>query len=140
MESAPHLHSRRNLNLRFDIPISKTKEFWDKLGEGKLVSTKCRKCGKVSFPPQADCPGCMSGDFEWVELGNEAELVTFTEVRVTPASFSGAEAYTIAIGRLPSGLKVLAWLSGAKGPKPGMKLRIEARREGESPYYVFVPA
>ena len=138
----PALHSRRALTLRFDIPISKTHEFWTALKEGRFVTTKCSKCGNVSFPPQADCPKCMGGDFVWVDLGREASLVTYTRVQITPASFAGSDPYVIAIGEVADGLKVLAWLEGA-GPdlKPGMKLRLEARTGGEgNPYYVFVPA
>jgi uncharacterized protein len=143
MEDTPQLHSRRTLSLRFDIPISKTKEFWEALRQGKLVTTKCLKCGNVSFPPQADCPKCMGGDFEWIDLGTDATLVTCTHVRVTPASFAGTDSYTIAIAQLSKGPKVLAWLEGVEAEKAklGMKLRVEAResREG-NPYCVFVPA
>ncbi|HKT22511.1 MAG TPA: Zn-ribbon domain-containing OB-fold protein [Nitrososphaerales archaeon] len=142
MDELPQLHSRRALNLRFDIPVSKTKEFWDSLKEGKLVSTKCSSCGNVSFPPQADCPKCMGCKFGWVDLGTDATLVTFTHVKVTPASFAGGAGYTIAIAELKGGLKALAWLEGARAEdtKAGMKLRIEARSSEEgNPYYVFVP-
>lgn len=143
MSEPPQLHSRRTLNLSFDIPISKTNEFWEALKRGKLVTTKCAKCGNISFPPQADCPKCMSGKPDWVELGTDATLVTFTHVQVTPASFKGKGPYTIAIAELKDGLKILAWLEGveAEKAKPGMKVRVEARAgEGENPYYVFVPA
>jgi uncharacterized protein len=138
----PTLHSRRSLNLRFNIPISKTHQFWDSLRGGRFTTTRCKDCGEVSFPPQADCPRCMSGNFEWVEMGTEAELVTFTFVQVTPTSFVDQDPYLVAIGRLKEGLKVLAWVEGAKaeGLKPGMKLRLEARKGPEgNPYYVFVP-
>lgn len=143
MEEAPTLHSRRSLTLRFDIPISRIHEFWDALKDGRFVTTKCKNCGNVSFPPQADCPKCMSSEFEWVDLGRDAKLVTYTYVQVTPASFVNNDPYIIAIGELSSGLKVLAWLEGVAVDKarPGMKLRIEVRRSGEgNPYYVFVPA
>jgi len=143
MEETPALHSRRTLNLRFDIPISKTREFWEALKQGRLVTTRCAKCGNISFPPQADCPKCMGGEFEWVDLGPDATLVTFTHVKVTPASFAGGGSYTIAIGELNNGLRMLAWLegAGAEGAKPGMRLRVEARTSKEgNPYYVFVPA
>ncbi|MDA4120573.1 MAG: Zn-ribbon domain-containing OB-fold protein [Thaumarchaeota archaeon] len=141
MDEMPVLHSRRSLTLRFDIPISRTHEFWDALREGKFVTTKCSKCGKVSFPPQADCPKCMNDEFVWVDVGREATLLTFTRVQVTPASFATEQPYIIAIGEFPGGLKVLAWLEGVdpKNPKPGMKLRVEARTSKEgNPYYVFL--
>jgi uncharacterized OB-fold protein len=143
MSEPPSLHSRRSLTLRFDIPISKTHEFWDALKQGRFVTTKCAKCGNVSFPPQADCPECMSNQHTWVDLGREAKLVTYTQVLITPASFVSSDPYVIAIGELAGGLKVLAWLEGvpAEQAKPGMKLRIEARTGNEAnPYYVFVPA
>ena len=143
MSEAPSLHSRRSITLRFDIPISKTSEFWESLKNGKFVTTKCSKCGYESFPPQADCPRCMSSESKWVDLGRDATLMTFTHVRVTPASFAESEPYTIAIGELMSGTKVLAWLEGIKPEeaKPGMKLRVEPRTSVEgNPYYVFVKA
>lgn len=137
------LHSRRALTLRFDIPIARTHEFWDELKHGRFVTTKCTKCGNVAFPPQADCPKCMSGEFEWTELGRGATLVTFTRVQVAPASFADRDPYIIAIGELSGGIKVLAWLEGVPPEKarPGMKLKIEPRTSKEgSPYYVFVAA
>jgi len=142
-EEQPTLHSRRSLTLRFDIPISRTREFWDALGEGRFVTTRCSACGNVSFPPQADCPRCMSDRFEWVDLGREAKLVTYTYVQVTPASFVNDDPYIVAIGEFENGVKVLAWLLGVslEKAKVGMKLTVEARRSNEgNPYYVFVPS
>lgn len=143
MQEEPTLKSRRSLTLRFGIPIAKTREFWDALRDGRFVTTKCKSCGKISFPPQADCPRCGSGDHEWVALGTEAKLVTYTHVMVTPASFVENDPYIIAIGELTNGLKVLAWLEGTtiEKLKPGMGMRLEARQSREgNPYYVFVPA
>jgi uncharacterized protein len=143
MADEPVLHSRRTLSLRFDIPISKTHEFWDALKQGRFVTTKCTNCGNLVFPPQADCPKCMGGGFEWVEIGRDATLVTFTYVQITPASFADKDPYIIAIGEFANGLKVLAWLEGVQpeNAKPGMKLSIEARTSPEgNPYYVFVSA
>jgi uncharacterized OB-fold protein len=142
-DEPPTLHSKRSLNLRFNIPISKTSRFWGSLAEGKFVTTKCVDCGKVSFPPQADCPNCMSGDVEWVELGTDAELLTFTYVQITPTSFVDHDPYVVAIGRLKEGLNVLAWVEGSDYTKlkPGVRLRLETRKDTVGgPYYVFVTA
>ena len=105
----PTLQSRRTLSLRFNLPIAKTHQFWDGLKEGKFVTTRCKSCGEVSFPPQADCPNCMSGEVEWVEMGTDAELVTFTYVMVTPTSFVDTDPYVVAIGRLGQGLNSVPW-------------------------------
>jgi len=143
LEEQPTLRSRRSLTLRFDIPIARTRKFWDALREGRFVTTRCTACGNESFPPQADCPRCMSDRFEWVDLGREARLVTYTYVQVTPASFVNDDPYIIAIGEFANGLKVLAWLEGVtvERAKVGMNLAIEARISSEgNPYYVFVPS
>jgi uncharacterized OB-fold protein len=139
----PTLHSRRSLSLRFNVPISRTHQFWDSLRDGKFVTTKCGDCGALSFPPQSDCARCMSGKVEWVDLGTEAELVTFTYVQVTPTSFVEDDPYLVGIGRMSQGLKILAWVEGTtlEALAPGMKLRLEPRTSTDgSPYYVFVPA
>lgn len=137
------LHSRRPLTLRFDIPISKTREFWEALGKGRMTTTKCSSCGHVSFPPQKDCPSCFKGDPSWVDLGTDAKLVTFTHVQMPPATFAEYDPYTIAIAEFPMGVRVLAWLEGVDhaDAKPGLKLKVEVRKtEGGVPYYVFVRA
>ncbi len=129
------------MTLRFNVPISKTSRFWDSLREGRFVTTKCAECGKLSFPPQADCPNCMGANPTWVELGKEAELLTFTLVQVTPTSFVQHDPYVVAIGKLKEGINVLAWLEGSDPAKlkPGDRLRLETRNDPEGgPYYVFV--
>lgn len=142
MSEEPTMHSRRALTLRFDLPISKTKEFWEALRAGKFITTKCKSCGNISFPPQSDCSRCMSSEFEWVDLGRDATLVTCTHVNVKPASFASNEPYMIAIGEFEGGVNVLAWLEGVKREEaaPGMRLRVEARVSEGNPYYVFVRA
>ena len=85
----------------------------------------------------------MSGKADWVDLGTDAELLTFTFVQVTPTSFVDHDPYVVAIGRLKEGLNVLAWVVGADPSrlKPGTNLRIETRNDPKGgPYYVFVTA
>jgi uncharacterized OB-fold protein len=37
----------RPLNLIHDVPIVRTKMFWNGLKEGRIYATKCRDCGKI---------------------------------------------------------------------------------------------
>ncbi|RLG49748.1 MAG: hypothetical protein DRN96_09090 [Thermoproteota archaeon] len=133
----------RPLKLVFDIPISRIEKFWQGLKEGKVLATRCRKCGKMFFPPVADCSECYSQDMEWVELSGEGELETFTHILVRPASFQDEEPYTVAIARMKEGVRVLAWIKDVEPTdlKVGMKVKLKADTtlEGE-PTYVFVPA
>ena len=126
--SMPSIKSRE-INLVQEIPISKSLTFWEGLKQGKVYATKCKACRKLYFPPNVDCPNCLTAELEWVELSNEAELETFTHVVIRPTTFQQYKPYTIAIGKLKEGVKVLAWLTGCKLSeiKIGMKMKLVAK-------------
>lgn len=141
MSSMPVIKARP-LALVQNIPISKTSKFWDGLKEGKVFATKCLNCGKLHFPPVADCSDCHSSNVEWVELSNEAEIETYTHVVVRPTSFQDFKPYTVVIGKMKEGVRVLAWLTGLKFSeiKTGMKVKLIAKTSPDgSPTYEFVP-
>jgi hypothetical protein len=132
----------RPITIAPEIPISKTLKFWEGLKQGKVYATKCKSCGKLYFPPSADCPECLLTELEWVELSNEAEVETFTHVVIRPTTFQQNKPYTVAIGKLKEGVKVLAWLTGFKLSeiKVGMKVKLVAKVTPEgNPTYEFVP-
>jgi len=138
--SMPSIKSRE-VNLTQDIPISKNLKFYEGLKEGKVYATKCKECGKLYFPPNADCPDCLTTELEWVELSSEAEIETFTHVVIRPTTFQQNKPYTVAIGKLKEGVKVLAWLTGFKLSeiKVGMKVKLVAKTSAEgNPTYEFV--
>lgn len=140
MSSMPSIRSRE-IKVVQDMPIGKTVKFWEGLKEGKVYATKCKKCGKLYFPPAADCPECLTSDMEWVQLSDEAEIETFTYVVIRPTSFSQFKPYTVAIGRLREGVRVLAWLIGFKlsETKVGLKVKLVAKITPEgNPTYEFI--
>ncbi|MGC8998058.1 MAG: Zn-ribbon domain-containing OB-fold protein [Candidatus Bathyarchaeia archaeon] len=139
MAAMPSIKSRE-IKIVQDIPIGRTLPFWEALKEGKILATKCRKCGKLCFPPVADCSNCLTSDMEWVELSNDATIETFTHVVVRPTTFQQEKPYTVAIGRLKEGVRVLAWLTGFKlsEVKVGMKAKLVAKITPEGrPTYEF---
>ena len=140
----PLYFSSRELPLRFLIPVLKVKPFFDGLREGKVLATKCRKCGMKYFPPRGDCSNCRGADMEYFPLSTDAVLTAFTLIEVKPYSFSRYDNYAVAVGRLPEGLNVVAWLTGCEfgDMKVGMKLKLRvAKREVDGVYaYSFVPA
>lgn len=125
MSQHPTIRSRR-LVLQYDIPVGKIGRFWEGLKEGKIYATKCRNCGRLYFPPVADCGSCLSSSMEWVELSGEGVLVTFTHIVVRPSSFLDNPPYTVAIASLKEGVKALAWLTGVKKGevKVGMRVKL----------------
>jgi uncharacterized OB-fold protein len=133
----PTLRSRE-IKIVQEIPTSKTLKFYEGLKEGKVYATKCKDCEKVYFPPMVDCPECLTTGLDWVELSSDAEIETFTHVVVRPTTFQQYKPYTVAIGRLKEGVKVLAWLTGFKMSevKVGMKAKLVAKvtPEGNATY------
>jgi hypothetical protein len=128
----------RELNVRYIMSVENTKPFFEGLRENKLVTTKCRKCGRLFFPPQKDCPSCRDSDMEWVELSKEGVLETLTVLFVRPPSFAKYNPYTVAIAKLDSGVRITAWLKmDPTKAKPGMRVRVEISRREEEGYYMY---
>jgi len=136
------LKSARTLHITYNLPISRTSKFWQGLKEGKIYATKCQKCGRLHFPPVADCGDCGSSNVNWIELDGEGEIETFTQVVVKPASFSNESNYIVAIARLKEGVRALAWLIGMEREdvQVGMKVRLVARVTSDGRVsYEFIP-
>ncbi|WP_202318481.1 Zn-ribbon domain-containing OB-fold protein [Archaeoglobus neptunius] len=122
----------RELRLRYFISIENIKPFYEGLKEGKLMGTKCKKCGRLFFPPQKDCPSCMDSDIEWIELKNEGTLETMTVVFVKPPSFGMYDPYPVAIAKLDDGPRILAWYNGdPQQVKPGQRVKVQVSRRKE---------
>ncbi|MEB3759993.1 MAG: Zn-ribbon domain-containing OB-fold protein [Desulfurococcales archaeon] len=125
---------QREIKLRFVISVEKIRKFFEALSEGKLLATKCKKSGKILFPPQVDCPDDPEDEVEWVELPKEGELVTWTVIYVKPYSFGHYNDYTVGIAKLTNGVQILAWVreTDPSKLKVGQKVKIEiVKREPE---------
>jgi uncharacterized OB-fold protein len=53
--------------------------FYDNLKQGRWTTTKCKKCGFISYPPGVACPNCWSDELEWIDLPKTAKVVALTE-------------------------------------------------------------
>src|SRR3989304_6421155 len=141
MVDVPSIKTREIKTVK-NMPINKTLKFWEGLIAGKVYGTRFTNCGQLHFPPVADCGKCFSSEIGGVELDTEAEIEAFTHVVIRPASFCGCEPYTVAIGRLKEGVKVLAWITGFEPAqiKIGMKTKLIAKVTPEgNPTYAFTP-
>jgi len=116
----------REFSVKYNISINNIQKFFEGLSENKIFATKCKRCGKVYFPPQVDCPACKESDIEWIELSGEGELETFTIIKIKPKTFQHYDDYMLAVGKLKEGIKVLAWLKTDSPDKVkiGMKIKL----------------
>ena len=92
-----------------------TRPFWDALSDGRLISTHCRQCGRVSFPPKPLCRSCWSEDIDWIDLPPNGTLYSLTRVHVVPRAFLSDALYDIGIVDLPNGVRLMCRLLDA-GP------------------------
>jgi uncharacterized OB-fold protein len=133
----------RALTLTHEIPISRTKTYWEGLKEGKVFATKCKKCGKVYYPPQVDCPRCLTSDIEWIQLF-VGRLETFTQVYLKPQGFTQYEDnYIIAIVETKEGAKIMGWLEEKDigVAKIGMLVKVSAKTMSDGfPIIILKPA
>lgn len=91
-------------------PHTKVSGFADLLKTGRLAASKCTKCGFTSFPPRADCPTCLSGEFEWMEVSGRGTILTWTRIDAAPAGFEDMAPYTIGVVDLEETGRLLAWV------------------------------
>ncbi|MFC1937554.1 Zn-ribbon domain-containing OB-fold protein [Chloroflexota bacterium] len=106
---------------------TKAADFIAYLEQGKVMATRCKKCGMKYFPPRMDCAECLDSDVEWFEISGRGELVTYSTVYYGPPQFADEFPFTVAIVDFGDGIKVFGRLS--KGieemdVKIGMRLKV----------------
>jgi len=76
--------------------FTKLHEFYARLGQGTLSTTRCATCGTTAWPPRGFCPECGGDTFAWVDLPGEGTVHAFT-VQDTglPAGFTGPRVFAI---------------------------------------------
>src|SRR6266540_944399 len=115
-------------------PATRVAAFADHLREGRLMASRCRACGRRSFPPRADCEHCLSPEFEWAEISGRGRLVTWTRIEVAPAGFESYAPYVLGVLDLEDGGRALACLGDSLSEddlRLGMALRLVPRLHEE---------
>jgi len=106
--------------------------FWrDRENHYKLLITKCRNCGKSSYPKLKRCPYCGSINVEVVESKGRGTLVNYT---ITYFRVDGSEAMlpkVIGLVKLDEGVKVPAEIVDVpdlSSLKPGLEVEAVLRK------------
>ena len=77
--------------------ITKVNDFIDYLEDGKVMGTKCNDCGRVFFPPRADCYQCLASNVDWFEISGTGKLITYSKLEYAPVGFGDDLPYAIAV-------------------------------------------
>lgn len=75
---------------------NKLHEFYEYLAAERLVTTACRGCKRLDWPPRGFCPHCVSDQFDWVDLPHEGTVHAFTvQDTGVPAGFRSPLVFAI---------------------------------------------
>jgi uncharacterized OB-fold protein len=121
---------------------AKSVDFVAYLEQGKVMATKCQKCGAVHFPPKMDCPKCLGSAVEWVEVTGTGKLLTYSIVQYGPAGFENDAPYTLAVAEFPDGVHIFSRISKdvkEADIKVGMDVKVvPAKLPGDRIAYEFL--
>lgn len=115
-------------------------------GEPRLIASRCRDCGVVTFPAQGSCPACPSVDVEERLLGRTGTLYTWTVQGFRPKPpYAGPEEfepYGVGYVELPGEVRVEARLTVADPGRLriGMPMELVTVPFGDRVTYAFAPA
>lgn len=114
--------------------------------EKKIMGRRCLKCGKTYVPPRKVCPVCFEDKMEWIEVGSEGFLESFTIVRRQLAALPCKVPVVFGLIKLDGAdTSILHYLEVAdhKKIKIGMRLKAnfcEERKGTIQDIACFVPA
>lgn len=96
----------------------------------RYEAAKCKKCGKIFFPPRLVCNQCKSREFETIQLSREGKVLTYTVIRVAPSQFVDQAPYPIAVVELKDGVRLLTQITDCNVDdiKIGMPVKLEFRK------------
>lgn len=91
---------------------SHSQRFWDALADGRLMTTRGKTSGRVTFPPKPFCPYDWGKEVEWVELSGRGTLYSQTVIHAVPAAFQAEAPIRNGIVDLDEGLRLAARILG----------------------------
>jgi len=118
------------------------KPFWEALRQKRFMTTRCKKCAAVSFPPRMICPACLGDQREWVELSGRGTIYAFTLNRIVARAFIDEAPFVTAMVDLEEGPRILTRIENASYEELsiGQAVKIGFKEfTKEIPFYYFEP-
>lgn len=116
-------------------PHTKVAGFAAHLRDGRLMGSACAACGQVSFPPRADCPACLHGEFTFTELSGRGTVVTHATINAAPAGFESDVPFELGVIDLAETGRLLASFGATIDPAEiaiGLPVQVVPRLVEES--------
>jgi uncharacterized protein len=85
--------------------------YWDGLQAGELRVQRCGGCGQLRHYPRPMCPACQSFEVEWVTLGGQGRVHSWTRPHQSALpGFAGQGPFTLLTVDMAEGVRVLGRL------------------------------
>ncbi|HOK34945.1 MAG TPA: zinc ribbon domain-containing protein [Candidatus Paceibacterota bacterium] len=92
-------------------PIAK--KWYDNLGQGKIMGTKCLDCGAFTFPPLTVCRKCNSRNIQWQEISGKGTLIMYSSTILPAKKFTKYAPIPYGIVKLEEGPCFFTKIEGA---------------------------
>ena len=94
-----------------------SKSFFTALEDGRLIGSRCKKCGYSVAPQRLICPKCHADQMELIEFSGRGKLAAYTVIYVPPtemqqAGYDGKNPYCVGIVTLDEGPRVNTQILG----------------------------
>ena len=96
----------------------------------RLEAAKCKKCGKILYPPRLVCDSCGHREFETFAMKRTGKLLTYTVIRTPSAEFSNEAPFALGIIEMDDGARLTTQIADIdfEELKVGMPVKLEFRR------------
>ena len=112
---------------RYSMGATTSRFFAEIRDNGKIMGIRCPQCDAVFVPPRTTCGRCFSQLHEWVEVGNQGTLETYTQVRYQTSVQPAVAPFYYGIIKLDGADTGLAHIVGdLKGQEPRIGMRFQA--------------
>ncbi len=98
-----------------------------RLNRYRLIGSKCRECGDISYPYRFKCLKCGS-ETDPYELPKRGKLLLFTQVKNLPERFNRYGSYYIGVVELENGVRVIGLLTDVERPEEGIEVVATLRK------------
>lgn len=129
----------------FDRPVvdADTVDWWQAVGQGRLLLEHCEACGHHGFYPRSFCSVCWSPDVELVPAQGLGTVYTFSVVRANDLPpFNERLPYVVAMVDLDEGPRIMTSLAQVEPDQVEIGLRVTFRPRTVATGFVvpeFVP-
>jgi uncharacterized OB-fold protein len=112
-----------------DQPATNTHtRFIESALNGKILTNKCKNCGKIMLETVYYCPACSKTDFELLEFNGIGNVVTHTIQAVAPEGFEDVDSYAWVVFQVDDApIRASGFLPGVRLPSElpiGSKVKV----------------